>query len=101
MTKEEAKDIKVNDYLYFRFKEYDNAPHKFYVGFVTSEVCKQLIQSNYVYAIKIYSELCITPDSDGEWDLDEFWIPIGDIYQKLELETLQEQLIRKYSSILI
>jgi len=89
MNLEDSKQIKINDYLYYKSEGY------FFVGFVTEEIEKHFGDE---YFIKIYSELSI---SKSEWDLDESWIPIEDIYQKLELKTLIQQLQERYSSILI
>ena len=97
MTLEEASKLKIDDYVYYYFEDH------YYVGFVTKEIHglfenKPYEEGNETPFLKIYSELSI---DNSEWELDDVPISIRDIYQKLELETLIDQLKRKYSSLLI
>ena len=91
MTYEDFQKLHKNDYVFYRWKEYDDDddPFREFAGFITKK------RKN---GVTVYSELCIDGD---EWELDEVFVKYTDIVMKLELETLQEQLIRKYSYLLI
>ena len=83
------KDLHVNDYIHYKYREWGDEPINIFVGFITKK------KKN---GFMVYSEICIT---QKEWNLEEHYVEIGDIYRKLELETLEYQLLERYPEIFI
>jgi len=89
MNREDLKKLHKNDYVYYRFRKWDDEPFDEFVGFIVRKT------KNGIYA---YPEICLTKD---EWDTDNHYVGFDEIIQKLELETLLDQIEVKYPEILL
>ena len=89
MTLEDFRKLHKNDYVYFKYRRWDDEPYHEYVGFILSKGKKN---------IKVYPELSFTQD---KFELENMTIYPEEVFMKLELDTLLDQIEENYPEILL